>query len=109
MGLTDSRGDINLRILPPICLYLFKRFRRLSVARIESHGRLEERKPRDRHSFKKAGRQWRYAKRERGKLLREEKVWRNPEDLTVTVFPETKNGLVEQGELTASCSSCSNE
>lgn len=44
MGLTDSRGDINLRILPPICLYLFKRFRRLSVAMIDSHERLEERK-----------------------------------------------------------------
>lgn len=91
MGLTDSRGDINLRILPPICLYLFKRFRRLSVAMIDSHGRLEERKPRDWHSFKRAGRQWRYAKRERGKFKKKKKCGGTQKTKQVMVFLVTKN------------------
>lgn len=72
-------ADINLKILPPICLYLFKRFRQLSLALIDSQGRLEERKLRDWQSYRKAGRQWRNAKRVR-RSLREREVLRDPED-----------------------------
>lgn len=65
-------------------------------------------KQRDWHSCRKAGRQWRNVKGEKD-VQGKQRCWVTQKTKQVMAFLATKSVLLQRGELTASCSSCSSE